>query len=293
MAFIHVGYGGSIVREVNLGYTKQYCLYQSLGRWGRTKRIVGNRKAQLRMGIESKVDTSLEARCRTGTPHGVTVILLAGGVGKRMGSTAPKQMLPLGGLTVLERSLDALSNLSEVNELVVVLDESLRDTPAGRACAAAGAIFASPGAERVDSVANGVLAASADATMFCVHDAARPLVRRDDVRKVISDAWERGAAVLAVPCKATVKSSSDGVLVDETLDRTKLWEMQTPQVIDADTLRTGLTAAEAIPGAKVTDDVSLVELLGLPVVLTQGSYDNIKLTTPEDMLFAEAVLKAL
>ena len=242
---------------------------------------------------EAAKATALQPMRRTGKPNGVTVVLLAGGVGKRMGSKLPKQLLPLRGLTVLERSLAALSNLPEVSELVVVLDESLRDTHAGRACTSAGAVFASPGAERVDSVAAGVAAASVNATMFCIHDAARPLVRREDVRKVISDAWECGAAVLAVPCKATVKRSEDGLHVDETLDRSKLWEMQTPQAVDAETLRNGLEAASKMPSAKVTDDVSLVELLGLPVKLTHGAYDNIKITTPEDMLFADAVLQAM
>ncbi len=230
---------------------------------------------------------------RSGEPHDVCVILLAGGVGKRMGSTVPKQMLELGGMTILERSLKALSQLPEVSEIVVVLAPSLRDTAAGLVCAAAGAMFAEPGEERVDSVASGVAASQKEATLFCVHDAARPLVRREDVRRVISDAWRHGAAVLGVPCKATIKTSRDGQFVEETLDRSKLWEMQTPQVIDAATLRSGLAVAAASDDAPVTDDVSLVELLKLPVFLTKGKYDNIKITTPEDMLFAEAVLQSL
>lgn len=229
---------------------------------------------------------------RSGKPHDVSVILLAGGVGKRMGGTIPKQMLVLGGMTILERSLQALSQLEEVTEIVVVLAPELRDTQAGRACAAAGVIFAEPGMERVDSVASGVAASRNEATLFCVHDAARPLVRREDVRRVIKDAWLHGAAVLGVPCKATIKTSNDGSFVKETLDRSKLWEMQTPQVIDATTLRAGLAVAAAKDDAPVTDDVSLVELLGLPVYLTKGEYDNIKITTPEDMLFANAVLSA-
>lgn len=243
-------------------------------------------------GKQKAVQESPKQVVRNGEPHDVSVILLAGGVGKRMGGAVPKQMLTLGGKTILERSLEVLSQLREVSEIVVVLAPSLRDTVAGRACEAAGVIFAEPGVERVDSVASGVAASNGNATLFCVHDAARPLVRREDVERVIRDGWKHGAAVLGVRCKATIKSSEDGQFVEQTLDRSKLWEMQTPQVIDAATLRAGLAMAGKArdDAVAVTDDVSLVELLKLPVFLTEGEYDNIKITTPEDLLFAESVL---
>lgn len=224
----------------------------------------------------------------------MSVILLAGGVGKRMGSKIPKQLLKLQGLTILERSLIALSGFSQVTEIIVVLDASLRDTTSGGlACKKFPLVkFANPGKERVDSVESAISVASPDATLYCIHDAARPLIRRADICNVIDDAWKFGAAVLAVPCKATIKSSSNSETIDETLDRSKLWEMQTPQVIDAGTLKAGFLKAHNTVAPPVTDDVSLVELLGLPVRITQGSYDNIKITTPEDILFANAVLQA-
>lgn len=232
---------------------------------------------------------------RTGEPYGVSVILLAGGVGKRMGSKIPKQLLKLQGLTILERSLIALSDFSpQVTEIIVVLDTSLREsTSGGQACMKHPLVkFADPGKERVDSVESAIAVASPDATLYCIHDAARPLVRYGDICNVINDAWKFGAAVLAVPCKATIKSSNDSEVIDVTLDRSKLWEMQTPQVIDSHTLKAGFLKANNSVAPPVTDDVSLVELLGLPVRITQGSYDNIKITTPEDILFANAVLQA-
>lgn len=224
-----------------------------------------------------------------GVPCDVSVVLLAGGRGTRMGSETPKQLLDLAGASVLERSLRAFQGLPEVREVVVILAEELRSGPAGRACAAAGAIFAEPGADRAGSVLSGARAC-VPGGLICVHDAARPLVRPARVQAVIQDARKSGAAALAVPCKATVKRSVDGHFVEKTLDRELLWEMQTPQVVRADVLCRGLEEAfEA--GAVVTDDVSVVERLGMPVKLTLGDYDNVKITTPDDLLFAEAVLR--
>lgn len=228
---------------------------------------------------------------RTGTPKDVSVVLLAGGVGKRMGSSIPKQLLPLRGRSVLERSLEVFIGMPEIAEVVVVLDVSLRDTPIGRACKEAGAVFADPGIERADSVRSGCGIARNQATLICVHDAARPLVRPQAVRAVLNDAWLHGAAALAVPCKATIKSSDDGAHVANTLDRSRLWEMQTPQCIDAALLRRALDEAHAA-NAEITDDVSAVERLDIPVRLTMGHYDNVKITTPEDLVFADAVLRA-
>lgn len=237
------------------------------------------------------VSNEVKAKLRTGNAHNISVILLAGGVGKRMKAEIPKQLLPLCGQSVLERSLYVFIGMAEVSEVIVVLDRSLRDTPVGLACKAAGVIFADPGVERSDSVRSGCAVARTDATLICVHDAARPLVRQSDVRAVLDDGWRYGAAALAVPCKATIKSSNDGYHVTSTLDRSLLWEMQTPQCIDANVLRHALTNAYEA-GAVITDDVSAVERMGYSVRLTQGHYDNIKITTPEDLIFAKAVLSS-
>ena len=104
-----------------------------------------------------------------------------------------------------------------------------------------------------------------------------------------SDAAEHDAAVLAVPCKPTIKESTDGEFVLKTLERAKLWDVQTPQIIRPQLLRDGFAKVRA-EGLEVTDDVSIVEQLGAPVKLTMGEYTNLKLTTPEDMVIADQIL---
>lgn len=218
----------------------------------------------------------------TALVHDVSVILLAGGVGSRMKADRPKQFLELKGKPVLQHSLELFLSLS-VQQVVLVLDEAYRDDfkqyPVD---------FADPGVERQDSVKNGLDACS-DCALVCIHDAARPLVTPENVLRVIEDAREHGAAVLGVPVKATVKESDDGEFVLKTLDRSRLWEIQTPQVVRPDLLSQGFKKVEEERLA-VTDDASIIEQLGGKVKLTLGDYTNLKLTTPDDMIVAANIL---
>ncbi|CAJ1940470.1 unnamed protein product [Sphenostylis stenocarpa] len=125
--------------------------------------------------------------------------------------------------------------------------------------------------------------------LVCIHDSARPLVLSRDVKKVLKDGLLNGAAVLGVPVKATIKEANRESFVVKTLDRKTLWEMQTPQVIKPELLRKGFELVNR-EGLEVTDDVSIVEHLKHPVYITEGSYTNIKVTTPDDMLLAERIL---
>ena len=153
--------------------------------------------------------------------------------------------------------------------------------------------FANPGEERQGSVENGLnkLAelAGDSCTYVAVHDSARPLVTIEEIHNVVRDAKDCGAAVLGVPCKATIKESEDGSTVLRTIPRARLWEVHTPQVIKIDTLKRGFAKVEA-ENLEVTDDVSIVEAMGEPVKLTLGEYTNLKITTPEDMDVATAIL---
>ena len=153
--------------------------------------------------------------------------------------------------------------------------------------------LANPGEERQGSVENGlnklVELAGDSCKYVAVHDSARPLVTIKEVCDVVSDAKEHGAAVLGVPCKATIKESEDGSMVLRTIPRARLWEVHTPQVIKIDTLKRGFAKVEA-ENLEVTDDVSIVEQLGEPVKLTLGEYTNLKITTPEDMNLAISIL---
>jgi 2-C-methyl-D-erythritol 4-phosphate cytidylyltransferase len=154
--------------------------------------------------------------------------------------------------------------------------------------------FANPGKERQGSVENGlnklVDMSGGKCKYAAIHDSARPLVTIEEVCNVVSDAKEHGAAVLGVPCKATIKESEDGAFVQRTIPRARLWEVHTPQVVQIETLLRGFRKV-AEENLEVTDDVSIVEALGEPVKITRGEYTNLKITTPEDMDVAEAILE--
>lgn len=220
----------------------------------------------------------------------VSVILLAGGKGKRMGASMPKQYLPLLGQPIALYSLYTFSQMIEVKEIVVVCDPSYKDIfEDTKDKIHVDLLFSEPGKERQDSVYSGLQAIDSDAELVCIHDSARPLVLSQDIEKVLKDGWLHGAAVLGVPVKATIKEANNESFVVKTLDRKTLWEMQTPQVIKPALLKEGFDLVKR-RGLEVTDDVSIVEHLGHPVYITEGSYTNIKITTPDDLLVAEKVL---
>ncbi len=222
----------------------------------------------------------------------VSVILPAAGRGKRMQAGVNKVFLSLLGKPILYHTLRAFAAVPEVKELIVVTGEEevaalrrslhhLPGLPAVKVVAG--------GSERQYSVWNGLRASSADADVVLVHDAARPLVTRETIENVIAAAKENGAAIAAVPEKNTVKIVEDGV-VASTPDRSKLWAVQTPQGFQRDLLMKANEKAET-DGFLGTDDASLVEHYGAKVHVVMDSYQNIKITTPEDLVVAEAFLR--
>eukprot|EP00903_Cladosiphon_okamuranus_P014476 g13428.t1 len=245
----------------------------------------------LRTAFSSQTSNSRLSMAAGSRVENVAAVLLAGGVGKRMEAGMPKQFLQLQGETVLEHSLKLFLTLKGVSQVILVLDEQYRPMLQGLVGREARLVFADPGTERQGSVYNALQKVDVDTSLVCIHDVARPLVTKACVYKVIEDAEEHGAAVLGVPMKATVKESDDGEFVQRTIDRSRLWDIQTPQVIKPDILRTGFERVIA-EGLEVTDDVSIVEQLGLPVKLTEGEYTNLKLTTPEDLVIAGQILEA-
>lgn len=180
--------------------------------------------------------------------------------------------------------------MKEVKEVVVVCDPSYKNVFEGSVEKLQIPIkFTCPGKERQDSVFNGLQEIDKDSELVCVHDSARPLVSSEDVKKVLEDAAVHGAAVLGVPTKATIKEANSDSFVVKTLDRKTLWEMQTPQVMKPNLLRDGFELVKR-DDLEVTDDVSIVEYLKHPVYITEGSYTNIKVTTPDDLLLAERLI---
>mmetsp|Transcript_17563 Transcript_17563/g.15837 ORF Transcript_17563/g.15837 Transcript_17563/m.15837 type:complete len:283 (-) Transcript_17563:1563-2411(-) len=220
----------------------------------------------------------------------VAVVLLAGGKGKRMKSNMPKQFLPLLGREVFLRSLDIFRSMEEITKIVIVLDQSYRNEYAQIINSDSRISWADPGVERQDSVFNGLSEINGDDTLVAIHDAARPLVTIDEIRRCISDARSHGAAVLGVPCKATIKETENGSFILRTIPRVRLWEVHTPQIARRGLFMRGFNKVKE-ENLEVTDDVSVIEALGLPVKLTLGEYTNIKLTTPDDLQIAEQILR--
>ena len=221
-----------------------------------------------------------------------SALVAAAGSSSRMGGVN-KLLEPLDGIPVLVRTLTALQLSQRVDEIIVATrEEDLVEI--SRLCRTYGISKCTKvirgGESRVHSVLLAALEASQEATLLAVQDGARPLATPELIDRVISAAGRCGAAAPAVPIKDTVKVARDGGAVERTLDRDSLRAVQTPQVFEEDLLKAALQAA-VDNGAAITDDCSAVERLGKVVFLVEGDESNIKITTPIDMVFAEAILR--
>ncbi|SEH27578.1 2-C-methyl-D-erythritol 4-phosphate cytidylyltransferase [Selenomonas sp. KH1T6] len=225
----------------------------------------------------------------------VSVIFPAAGQGSRMKAGKNKVLLELGGKPILLRTLESFSRLDEVRELIVVTGrqemEEVRAILEGTRGLKPWQLVEGS-TERQYSIRNGLNCVSEEAGLVLVHDAARPLITAEVIRRVIEGAKEFGGAIAAVPEKNTVKIVDDNGMVVSTPPRKSLWAVQTPQGFRKDILLEANDRAEA-EGFLGTDDASLVERLGRPVKVVEGDYRNIKLTTPEDMVTAEAFLQQM
>lgn len=214
------------------------------------------------------------------------VIIVAGGSGTRMGR--PKQFLPLAGASVVEWSLKCFTDMPEIKNIVVVLSPDALKTHGPR-LKGAKIKFAAAGPTRMGSVRNGMAALPAGADVVAVHDGARPMITADIVRRTLDAALKSGAAVAAVPVKDTLKRvAADGAAIEETPDRARYWAAQTPQCYRTDILRAALKKFES--DADATDESQLVERGGTRVNVVASTYENFKITTPEDLVMAEAIL---
>lgn len=217
----------------------------------------------------------------------VSAIIVAAGNSTRMGTN--KQLLTLGDRPVIAHTLSAFERCESVDEIVLVAREenveALRAIVTQYGIEKLTAVVAG-GAERQDSVANGVAACSDRATHLAIHDGARPLITSAMIAEVIEAAKAGGAAAAAVRVKDTVKVADDRGFIVDTPDRATLWYVQTPQIFEKTLYLDSMEKAQQ-SGLAVTDDCRLVEAAGYPVKLVEGSYSNIKITTPEDIRIAE------
>ncbi|PIP19284.1 MAG: 2-C-methyl-D-erythritol 4-phosphate cytidylyltransferase [Candidatus Omnitrophica bacterium CG08_land_8_20_14_0_20_41_16] len=207
----------------------------------------------------------------------------------------PKPLIKINSKPVIIYSLNTLSKHPAVKDIIVVVN-ALNQKDIVRkirqyAITKVRQIVLG-GKERQDSVRNGLKAMDSSTDLVLIHDAVRPFIMKGGISSVIKEAQNCGAAILGVPVKATIKSvaSCQSSVVSKTLNRENLWEIQTPQVFRKDLI---LEAYKRFGDREVTDDAALVEKLGAKVKLVRGSYFNLKITTPEDLVIAEAIVKRL
>jgi 2-C-methyl-D-erythritol 4-phosphate cytidylyltransferase (EC 2.7.7.60) len=219
------------------------------------------------------------------------VIIPAAGCGKRMGYGKNKLFIPILNIPVLIRTLQCFEQDAWCAGIVLVISERDRDEVGRmldkfRIRKVADVVMG--GVERQESVRNGLNGLEGEGVVL-IHDGARPFIRQHAIHRVVETAAEKGAAVLGVPAKDTVKKVEKGKVV-ATEDRRYLWQIQTPQAFRLPIIREAHRRAER-DGFLGTDDASLVERIGEKVFVVPGDYMNIKITTREDLVFAEAILR--
>lgn len=223
-------------------------------------------------------------------PYCAAVVPAAGSAVRMEG--LDKIMAPMGERPVLVHTLKALEASELLQEIVVVTREDLL-VPVSQMCRMWSLSKVTKivvgGASRTESVLNGIREVSGKAELIAIHDGARPLVTVEEIDGAVRRAAACGAAAPAVPVKDTIKVAEND-RVEATPERRKLFAVQTPQVFEAGLIRGALGKALA-DGIELTDDCTAVERLGMPVQLTQGSYENIKITTPVDLALGEAILE--
>lgn len=225
----------------------------------------------------------------------ISAIIVAAGKGTRMGPQVDKLFLELNGCPVVAHTWRRFEETGSIDEIVMVVRNGMQ---AAFAALAEQNKFKKPfrlvvgGKERQDSVWNGLEALSPGAEIVAIQDAARPCTSHALIAATVAAAREIGAAVAAQHVTDTVKESRDGKLIERTLDRSRLWTVQTPQTFRVDIIRRALSAVRQ-QGLLVTDDTAACELIGQPVQLVLTAEPNPKVTRPEDLPGVEALLRSM
>jgi len=234
--------------------------------------------------------------------HAVAIIPAAGR-GLRLKGRVSKPLVKINGIPVIILSLRAISRHPWVREIIVAANRSNIKAigfyiKKFRIPKVSGIVLG--GQTRRKSVESALSAIRSNADYVLIHDAVRPVLRQGLITRVLGAARHWGAAIAGVPVKATIKKvtpstslgagrqGTSGFFVEKTIDREDLWEIQTPQVFRRDLIA---KAYKRFKDADVTDDAALIEKLGVKVALVVGSYENIKITTPEDSVLVEAICR--
>lgn len=224
-------------------------------------------------------------------------IVLAAGQGKRMGTKVQKQFLEVEGKPVLYYSLEAFETSSIIDEVILVVGNGLVDYCQKEIIDKYHfhkvKKIVIGGRERYESVYLGLKALMESAPEYVfIHDGARPFVDNDMLTRAYHEVVKTNACVVGMPSKDTIKVVNESGIVVETPDRKYLWQVQTPQVFAYELIKDAYVEFMENETINVTDDAMVLETVkGIPVKLVEGSYENIKITTPEDLFVAEAFLK--
>lgn len=219
----------------------------------------------------------------------VSVILAAGGSGRRMGSEINKVFLPLCGKTVIEHTVDAFCESGCADRIIIVTrSEDIAECERLFNKNPLVTDILPGGDTRQQSVYNGLR--RLEGGVVLIHDAARALITPELIRRTAEYAKNHGSAALGVKCKDTLKSVGDDGFITGTVDRERVFQIQTPQAFAVKEIKAAHERAAA-ESLSATDDCALLESFGGRVRLLEGSYENIKLTTPEDIVVAERILR--
>ncbi len=222
-------------------------------------------------------------------------VILAAGRGIRMGGDLPKQFLPLLGKPVLAHALQAFDGAPSIDGVVLTAEKSnvayLKEEFLQKYPTTKPVIVIEGGEDRQQSVYNALTIAIRDADIVAIHDGVRPMITIEVIEACIAAAITFGASVAGMPVKDTIKQVSTEGFVLHTPERSTLWQVQTPQTFRYNLILEAHCQAIA-KGFRATDDSALVERLGRSVKMVDGGYDNIKITTQEDLLSASLLLQA-
>ena len=227
-----------------------------------------------------------------------TAIILAAGQGKRMKTKVQKQFLMLQGKPLLYYSLACFQKSDEIQEIVVVTGKESIDYCRSEIIEKYGFTkvksIAEGGKERYDSVYAGLEACSADTDYVFIHDGASPFVTEDIIKRTKEVAVTYQACIAGMPSKDTVKIIDENNMVSATPERSRVWSVQTPQVFLYSLIKEAHDTARSVSMQGITDDAMVVEQYkNTPVHIVEGAYENIKITTPEDILVAEKILEKI
>lgn len=213
-----------------------------------------------------------------------SAVIVAAGMGKRMGAGMNKAYLMLCGRTILENTVSVFEKCGKIEEIIVVTDDTEKCRELLKGFKKVTAVVLG-GKTRQDSVKNGLKASSGE--FVAIHDGARALICEHDIERVIFEAEKYGAAALGVKCKDTLKTADENGFIKETVNRDFVYQIQTPQVFK----RIEIEKAHEKADGSFTDDCGVMESTGKRIKIVEGSYENIKITTPEDLITAEKILE--